>query len=686
MDIPSESVKVVVRSRPLSVKEVADNRREVVVVNPSRSSVSLCDELDEEREFTFDSVLGFDVSQESVFESTAAPIVDSVLQGYNGTIFCYGQTGSGKTYTMVGGDAEKKGLIRRVFAKIFSQFDQASAETQFLISVSYLELYNEELRDLLRVDSVKLEIGLGDKIYVKNLTKRTVKSVDEIESVLAEGQKLKMMGSTLMNAESSRSHTVFTITVESASSCDEGKTAVKVGKLNLVDLAGSERQSKTGSTGTTFKEAVKINLSLSALGNVISALIEGRYVPYRDSKLTRLLQDSLGGNTRTVMIANVGPADYNYEETLSTLRYASRAKNIKNKPRINEDPKDAVIRQYQLEIKQLKEQILENKFTLGTPLGIDGEESSSSMTVRLHELEDQLIQGKEYIEKAKLQETELILTKQKLEATVSAHEKIQQEFQDHLDEKEFLEQQCHDREGEVAYMRAELHATLGKCNQLVTALESMRKLNALQETMLELFVSAENRLKLEQIGRFNEKTQKWTFPDSADPFILSLTQPKSPPTTTPRSNIFEILENSTPAVRHSRPASPAARSHTSSVDDVRPSSSISCKPPSEDHVRTALYAFKPQVRPLTPSGSQAGDGSLADARAQRTATPILPALLMRHKSVDSTKRLTPSFTQSSRPTSAKLFRTDNVPSYISQQRPVSSHSNFPRTLPRPLIL
>merc|ERR1719345_474119 len=137
----------------------------------------------------------------------------------------------------------------------------------------------------------------------------------------------------------------------------EGETHVKVGKLNIVDLAGSERQSKTGATGDRLKEATKINLSLSALGNVISALVDGKssHIPYRDSKLTRLLQDSLGGNTKTVMVANVGPADYNFDETLSTLRYAYRAKSIKNKPRINEDPKDAMIREFQDEIMKLKE-------------------------------------------------------------------------------------------------------------------------------------------------------------------------------------------------------------------------------------------------------------------------------------------------------------------------------------------
>merc|ERR1711988_815965 len=159
-----------------------------------------------------------------------------------------------------------------------------------------------------------------------------------------------------MNNTSSRSHSIFTIVCECATENDAGKPSIRVGKLNLVDLAGSERQSKTGASGDRLKEATKINLSLSALGNVISALVDGKttHIPYRDSKLTRLLKDSLGGNTKTMMVACLSPSDNNYDETISTLRYANRAKNIKNKPKINEDPKDAMLREYQEEIEKLK--------------------------------------------------------------------------------------------------------------------------------------------------------------------------------------------------------------------------------------------------------------------------------------------------------------------------------------------
>lgn len=173
------------------------------------------------------------------------------------------------------------------------------------------------------------------------------------------GQKNRSVRETNMNAHSSRSHSLFTITVERSEIGADGKAHIRVGKLNMVDLAGSERLAKTGATGDGMKEATKINLSLSSLVHVISALTDPKstYIPYRDSKLTRLLQDSLGGNTKTVMISNVGPADYNFDETMNTLRYASRAKNIQNKPRINEDPKDALLREYQDEVQKLRQQL-----------------------------------------------------------------------------------------------------------------------------------------------------------------------------------------------------------------------------------------------------------------------------------------------------------------------------------------
>lgn len=227
-------------------------------------------------------------------------------------------------------------------------------------------MYDVWFRDLLADPKTAAKCDIKEDpnkgVFVTNLLDIVVEREEEMEAVLNKGLHNRTTGATLMNAESSRSHSIFTIVVEMNTKDPlSGKDHIRAGKLNLVDLAGSERQKKTGATGDRLKEGSKINLSLSALGNVISALSEGgaKHIPYRDSKLTRLLQDSLGGNTKTLMVAAISPADYNYDETLSTLRYANRAKNIKNKPKINEDPKDAMLREYKEEIERLRKMLAE---------------------------------------------------------------------------------------------------------------------------------------------------------------------------------------------------------------------------------------------------------------------------------------------------------------------------------------
>uniref|UniRef100_A0AAY4DUI4 Kinesin-like protein n=1 Tax=Denticeps clupeoides TaxID=299321 RepID=A0AAY4DUI4_9TELE len=363
----SETVKVVVRCRPMNEKERAANYERVVSVDVKLGQVSVRNPKTSSHElpkvFTFDSVYDWSSKQVDLYDETFRPLVDSVLQGFNGTIFAYGQTGTGKTYTMEGvrNDPERRGVIPNSFEHIFTHISR-SQNQQYLVRASYLEIYQEEIRDLLSKDQSR-RLDLKERpdtgVYVKDLSSFVTKSVREIEHVMNLGNQNRSVGATNMNEHSSRSHAIFVITIECSELGVDGENHIRVGKLNLVDLAGSERQTKTGAQGERLKEATKINLSLSALGNVISALVDCRntHIPYRDSKLTRLLQDSLGGNARTVMVANIGPASYNVEETLTTLRYSNRAKNIKNKPRINEDPKDALLRQFQEEIARLKEQL-----------------------------------------------------------------------------------------------------------------------------------------------------------------------------------------------------------------------------------------------------------------------------------------------------------------------------------------
>ncbi|CAM5130615.1 kinesin-like protein KIF3C isoform X1 [Natator depressus] len=363
----SEALKVVARCRPMNRKEEAAGYERILEMDVKLGQVTLRNPKAAPGElaktFTFDAVYDASSKQADLYDETVRPLIDSVLQGFNGTIFAYGQTGTGKTYTMQGAwtDSEKRGIVPNSFEHVFTHISR-SQNQQYLVRASYLEIYQEEIRDLLAKDqNKKLELKENPEtgVYIKDLSSFVTKNVKEIEHVMNLGNQTRSVASTNMNEYSSRSHAIFVITVECSETGLDGEDHIRVGKLNLVDLAGSERQSKMGGPGERPKEASKINLSLSALGNVISALVDGKstHIPYRDSKLTRLLQDSLGGNAKTIMVATLGPASHSYEESLSTLRFANRAKNIKNKPRVNEDPKDTLLREFQEEIIRLKAQL-----------------------------------------------------------------------------------------------------------------------------------------------------------------------------------------------------------------------------------------------------------------------------------------------------------------------------------------
>ncbi|CAK9199899.1 unnamed protein product [Sphagnum troendelagicum] len=403
-----ERVQVVVRCRPLLEKEIADGRKSCVEVDPINNSVQVCNPKQADAQpkvFTFDRTYDSSSTQRQLYDDVAHHIVHSVMCGYNGTVLAYGQTASGKTFTMDGADdpPEMRGIIPNAFEDIFAHIQQSQSSDNFLVHASYLEIHNEEVRDLLAGPNswVRLELRESPEagVYVKNLTSVTVQSVADISRLLMVGKKSRSVAATLMNQDSSRSHSIFTITVETSareSTLPDGSMHIRVGKLNLVDLAGSERLNKTGATGDRFKELTNINWSLSALGNVISALVDGKssHIPYRDSKLTRLLQDSLGGNTRTVMVANIGPADYNYDENVSTLRYANRAKSIKNKPRINEDPKDAILREFQEEISRLRAQLAASGPILEEirPQKLESSLTAAEREIEMQQLKDQMRQ------------------------------------------------------------------------------------------------------------------------------------------------------------------------------------------------------------------------------------------------------------------------------------------------------
>ncbi|EKM82667.1 hypothetical protein AGABI1DRAFT_33459 [Agaricus bisporus var. burnettii JB137-S8] len=340
--LTTNNIKVVCRFRPVNAIETREGGEVVVSFDGNLQSVQMksaqLSSGPEKDGFTFDRVFPMGTKQTEIFEYGVKDIVKDVLDGYNGTVFAYGQTGSGKTFTMMGADIdsdELKGIIPRITEQIFQSIVESDPHLEYLVKVSYMEIYLEKIRDLLapQNDNLQVHEEKSRGVYVKNLSDYYVSSAREVYEIMRTGGAARVVTSTNMNAESSRSHSIFLITIQQRNT-ETG--AQKTGNLYLVDLAGSEKVGKTGASGQTLEEAKKINKSLSALGMVINALTEkAKHIPYRDSKLTRILQESLGGNSRTTLIINCSPSSYNEAETLSTLRFGIRAKSIKNTARVN---------------------------------------------------------------------------------------------------------------------------------------------------------------------------------------------------------------------------------------------------------------------------------------------------------------------------------------------------------------
>uniref|UniRef100_A0A8C5T672 Kinesin family member 15 n=1 Tax=Malurus cyaneus samueli TaxID=2593467 RepID=A0A8C5T672_9PASS len=370
--VEGDAIKVFVRVRPPSDRIALTDGDQGLCLSVLSSNTIRLHSKPEPKIFTFDYVANMDTTQESVFSSVAKNIVESCMNGYNGTIFAYGQTGSGKTFTMMGpSDSDNfthslRGVIPRSFEYLFflieREKEKAGSGKSFLCKCSFIEIYNEQIFDLL--DSASAGLFLREHIkkgvFVDGAVEQVLSSAAEAYQVLTTGWRNRRVASTSMNRESSRSHAVFTITVESMEKNNE-VVNIRSSLLNLVDLAGSERQKDTHTEGLRLKEAGNINRSLSCLGQVITALVDvgngkQRHICYRDSKLTFLLRDSLGGNAKTCIIANVHPGSKCFGETLSTLNFAQRAKLIKNKAVVNEDTQGNVS-QLQAEVKKLKEQL-----------------------------------------------------------------------------------------------------------------------------------------------------------------------------------------------------------------------------------------------------------------------------------------------------------------------------------------
>ncbi|KAM0370192.1 hypothetical protein ACHAPK_005705 [Fusarium culmorum] len=391
------NIQVVVRCRGRNEREVKENSNVVVTADSVRGKVvelSMGSNALSNRSYNFDRVFSPAADQYMVFDDTVKPILDEMLSGYNCTIFAYGQTGTGKTYTMSGDMTETMGMlsddagiIPRVLQTLFTKLELDNAEST--IKCSFIELYNEELRDLLASDEgTKLKIyddtsrrGHASTI-VQGMEEKHIKDAAEGVKVLQEGSLKRQVAATKCNDLSSRSHTVFTITTYVRKPNEHGVEAlVSAGKLNLVDLAGSENIQRSGAENKRATEAGLINKSLLTLGRVINALVDkGSHIPYRESKLTRLLQDSLGGRTKTCIIATISPAKINLEETISTLEYAFRAKNIKNKPQMNPMiEKKTLLKDFTMEIERLKSELIATRQRNGVYLS---NESYEEMTAQ----------------------------------------------------------------------------------------------------------------------------------------------------------------------------------------------------------------------------------------------------------------------------------------------------------------
>ncbi|KAK1133005.1 hypothetical protein K0M31_014369 [Melipona bicolor] len=430
------SVKVAVRVRPFNKRELAMNAKMIVQMDGKKTRIfntktpGSCREIDREKykDFTFDhSYWSFDTnddnyaSQEEVFYDLGTDVIESAFEGYNACVFAYGQTGSGKTFTMMG-TPEAQGLIPRICKTLFARMAAGKESgASYRTEVSFLEIHNERVRDLLRLDqsqSHSLRVREHPKRgpYVQDLSSHLVYDYSDIQECMVRGNTHRTTASTNMNDVSSRSHAIFTITFVQAGLSEGNMPSETVSKVHLVDLAGSERANATGATGQRLKEGAHINKSLVTLGSVISALAElsstgdasssskrNVFIPYRDSVLTWLLKDSLGGNSKTIMIAAISPADCNYGETLSTLRYANRAKNIINKPTINEDPNVKLIRELREEIQKLKSLI-------GKDISV--ERPPQVLLAQIHEKQEQeKVLTEEWTEKWR--ETQQILQEQK---------------------------------------------------------------------------------------------------------------------------------------------------------------------------------------------------------------------------------------------------------------------------------
>ncbi|CAK4613324.1 hypothetical protein LEN26_015783 [Aphanomyces euteiches] len=458
-----KNVQVAVRVRPMNEKEKALQRAGVVSAQPKTHQITV-----KKKTYTFDRVFGQYATQKDVFKGVVQSAVDEALSGFNCTVFAYGQTGTGKTHTIQGSltpNDENSGIIPRAVNYIFEKLQATKSE--YSVRVSFLQLYNEECKDLLGENKKDKPLRLMEDVkrggvYCQNLEEVTTLTASHVFELLQAGAKNRISAETLLNDQSSRSHCIFTIRIHSKESNIAGEDILRSGTLNLVDLAGSECIGRSGARNVRAREAGNINQSLLTLGRVITALVDKHpHVPYRDSKLTRLLQESLGGKAMTTIIATVGPCGDNFEETQSTLDYAHRAKSIKNKPEANQRmTKHVLIKEYGQEIDALRCQLIaaRNKDGIYLPPAqfAEMQERIAGLGSQLSELEEELERKSQHI--MELEET-LEMAKQEGQETAEKLRQTEQQLSERTMELRAKETELVEAENVLRQTQAQLQTS-----------------------------------------------------------------------------------------------------------------------------------------------------------------------------------------------------------------------------------
>ncbi|CAG9319287.1 unnamed protein product [Blepharisma stoltei] len=519
-DDSSGNIRVLCRFRPLNEKEKAMAENICVDFGPDSKTVMMRAETEnsEPLRFVFDYVFDPSTVQSKIYKVAASPIVDAVMQGYNGTIFAYGQTSSGKTFTMTGviTDPELMGIIPRMVGDVFAKINNADEHIEFTVKVGYCEIYMEKIKDLLdpRKNNLKIHEDKARGVYIEDLTESYVTNDREVYELMRIGTNNREVAYTHMNAGSSRSHSLFCVTITQTNKLD---MSTKSGKFYLVDLAGSEKVGKTGAEGKRLEEAKNINKSLTALGQVINALTDGKssHVPYRDSKLTRVLQDSLGGNSKTTLIIACSPHPYNEAETLSTLRFGIRAKSIKNKAKVN---KEYTVAELKLMLTKAKEEIMlkDKRISVleqavnksGILIGGDEESSTkdeSELEISKVSVYDDMIQ-------------ELEDTRARLSEEVDMNSKLRQEIEIKTKENEEIK-------GDYDF----LNKHIGSLQEKLTTTESTL---AEKEEHIEQLIMAQEYLR-NDISSLNEKKNELeqTIIKKDEEILKWKTQPREAPST-----------------------------------------------------------------------------------------------------------------------------------------------------------